>query len=568
MSTSITENYLPPVSDISAGEALAMRTILEQNLQILFADVDMRPNTPLGDLFISPAARLLTAVSVAQDRLQSDLNLENAANGIVYDCPFVENLIQNVGAMQNSVTLSYGVLRLVFPDDSPITLDRSTTFTTASGHSYQIRLPENGPFYVRSVGSSRVVGTNDAIFVSSVGEGFWVDVPVQGTYITDAPPEAGEAFSVEFGLETLVAATVLQTMTTGIPDTALVQAARRTREIVYTATPCTKGGLRSFVKNNYPNSMSVTGTTNGDSEQYREALAPTGHFLDVWVRGGILLRDTIIIRGVLDPVENQFLLELNTPSPLVHFEGLHWVGDPTLTLDPAAIKTYSVSTDVVNAPLGAASRTVHEKIWVVVDNVTDLALDPLITTLVDPDNGDEYAEFECAYYQDPNFQAIERDITSDDHTPMGLNTLVHYPSLLILNSFLVRYRKQPGTAVNLNQAREEIYTYLTTLTWPATYNTGRISDIMFYAGAADIVTIQPSGYAEPVPTQYIADPGADPAADLADFKMGADLVSLWPITTEANLGMQNNEIASYYGVGPENFAIFILKELITFEEVL
>lgn len=78
--------YYPALADIPAASIRAARERIVNYLQAAHPELDTRPNTPFGDLYITPAAEDMAAKEVAWGRVLSDLDLQNVADGIVYNC--------------------------------------------------------------------------------------------------------------------------------------------------------------------------------------------------------------------------------------------------------------------------------------------------------------------------------------------------------------------------------------------------------------------------------------------------------------------------------------------------
>jgi len=82
----IVSTYFPALADIPAENVRAVRRRLYNYLLRANPDLDMRPNTPFGDLWLTPAAQELAALEVAMGRFMSDLDLEQVAKGVIWNC--------------------------------------------------------------------------------------------------------------------------------------------------------------------------------------------------------------------------------------------------------------------------------------------------------------------------------------------------------------------------------------------------------------------------------------------------------------------------------------------------
>jgi hypothetical protein len=554
----INENYYPPVGDLDRETLLQHRAILEQNLRTTFPDLDMHPNTVFGDLWAGPASTHLAACSEALRRLQNDLDLERVAGGEIYDCDFVRAYLRNWGVSDEQLVSSRGTIQLVWDSPDARTLDRKTVFVGGEGTEYGLWMPEPGPFYIREPGADRVPDTNDAVLVWTP-TGWTVEIPVIGQYAGDEPPAPGLAFETNTDLQGLVSAAASSRFTTGVLDQSLARTAARTRERVWSATAASKGGIRSFFRQQFVDGWCWASAT-GDSLQMR---GTGGLYLDIWAHNQ-WVSDTVVVRGQL--VGTKFVLDIRTPNTVQHVDNLVWVGDPDLNLWDSQPAFYMQSTNV-EQPLGSAGRGRWQRLWAVVDMPLDpVTSDPLIDTQVV--NGEQYADFEIAYRQDPYLDAVDRLLSGTEYRPVGVLTSVRGPSVHHLESMVVRYTRKPGTRVNLTQARQEIYDYIRQVGYPGRPSQARIVDSLFYAGAQDVREVLVQGVTYGAPAAGVVDGYTDPVQDLAGFESSATAIPAYPITDWSDFEALYLDPNSLTGTGPENSRILLDLEDIKFEEVV
>jgi len=553
----INEAYYPPVADIDRESLLQHRSILEQNLRTVFPDLDMHPNTVFGDLWAGPASTHLAACSEALRRLQNDLDLERVAGGEIYDCDFVRAYLRNWGLVDEQLISSRGVVRLVFADPQARNLDRKTAFVGGEGTEYGLWMPEPGAFVIREPGTDRVPDTNDAVLVWTP-TGWVVDVPVLGAYAGEEPPDEGLAFETNTVIDGLVSATAASPFTTGVLDQSLARTAARTRERVWSATAASKGGIRSFFRQQFVDGWCWS-SANGDPDQMRGS---DDLNLDIWVQNQ-LIEDTLVVRGQL--VGSRWVLELDAPHAIQHVDNLVWVGDRDLNLWDAQ-PTFYMRSDNVEQPLGSAGRGRWQRLWAVLDIPLDPDDDPLIQTQII--NGEQYADFELAYRWDPALDAVDRQLAGTEYRPVGVRTAVRGPALHHLESMVVRYTRKPGTRVNLTQARQEIYDYIRQVGYPDRPSQARIVDSLFYAGAQDVREVLVQGQSYGLPAAGVVDGYEDPVQDLASFESGAIPVPAYPLVSWSDFEAQHQDPDSRTSVGPQNSRILLDLENIKFEEVV
>lgn len=557
----LVQTYYPELQELTTQQLMDSRQALEQQLRLQFPDLDMRPNSVFGDLWLTPAAQHLAALDLAQQRFKSDLNLENVAQGVMWDCQFVEDYLQNFGQIETRVAQSYGTLRLVFNSEDPLVIDRQLVLEPPAGGTYYLRLPETGPLYILSPGTARTAGRNEALLVPTESGSWVVDLGAQGEFDGTAVPAAGQEFTTSLELSGLVSASAISDFSPGLPDTRLQQLARRTREVVYSATPSSKGGIRSFFARNFPDAVGVSALSGGDPAMARTV----ANAVDVFARGRMDLQDQLVLQLQLDETVGDsgvFWGELLLPAQPIIIDQISVTNQPDLVINPLSIRVYTQTTNPTTAPGLTACRSPYERLWVTIDVPVDGSDDSLIDTQVV--GLDELATFTIYYRQDPDFNDIKNLLTSEDVHPLGLSTVVKQPPVIEIQTLTISYRRRAGTTVNLTQARSEIHEYVNGLMWPDVLSEGRIVDSLFYAGAADVQTVVPDA----VVWYGVADRdanGLDPEADLAAFydspEIQAPEIASFPDLKELY------DATTGVAVDPENVRYLLDEDNIVFVEL-
>ena len=91
------DQYLPAANEIAPDIVLLVRQRLQKYLQDWWPELDTRPNSVFGDLYLTPMAVTVAALEIAYRRRDADLNLANVANGIVFNPVFVDGFLRNFG---------------------------------------------------------------------------------------------------------------------------------------------------------------------------------------------------------------------------------------------------------------------------------------------------------------------------------------------------------------------------------------------------------------------------------------------------------------------------------------
>lgn len=552
----ILQHYYPKLEEIAPEAIQETRQRLRDHYRTQFPDLDMDPNSVFGDLWLTPAATHIAALDIAITRYKSDLDLANVAEGIIWDCDFVEAYLKNFAPTSDWDLASYGAARLTFNTDAPVILPRNLMFSSNEAQ-YRVRLAEEGPLYVRSPGTAPTPGVNE-VFLTTTNTAWIVDVPLIGSSVEDDPPSQGDFFSASSPVNGLVSAVALHTFDPGSVSLKLSSIAQFTRETVYAATPGTKGGVSSFLRRQFPSYIGSNTTTVGDPVMMRPAgIRPA----DVYVRSQRTFQDSVSLRLKLE--SGFFEGEVLLPALPIIFDKVTVPDQPELNLEPY-VEMFYKSADAARAPGWSGAYSELQRIWLRVEMPLDpVSSDPLIDTEIV--NGDEYAVFSVSYYQDPGFKAAADILTSDDNKPIYVDLLPKTPVVVFINSMVVRYKRKKGTKMRLQHAREELKEYVNGLMHPEVFSDARVADILFFAGAVDVLNISVSAdvrYA-PAPNLLIDDPDVVglPAAAGTSTPMPSTTIN----TTEGLKLLYNPEATAV--VSPENARYFLPLNNIVLEEV-
>lgn len=557
----ILTHYYPDFNELTQEQIREARATLENSYRTVFPDLDMRPNSVFGDMWLTPAALHIAALDVAISRYKSDLNLGNIAAGVIWDCDFVAAYLRNFSTLQDTSVLSYGAVRLVFADGQPRTLPRGLVLNSADGDlEYRLRLVLPGGLNIVAPGGSWVSGVNNAQLVPTAESGWWVDVQVKGEYADrDTPPDAGETLLLSEDIPGLVSATTVSAFSSGFPSLRLKTVAEMTQETFYSASSTTKAGLRSFILRQFPDIAGVSVVHTGDLEMQR----PPVRAVDAYVRAANSLEDVIIVRLPFYPGEDLFAGELLLPGLPVRIDQVVLAAAPGTTFD---YNIHVRSRDGVAAPLVACGNSLLQQLYLTAPQTYDTDLDPVIPTVVL--GGVEYADFQVTYLRDPAFDSVSSVLTAPENVPVGVSVLPRQLMAVTVRSLVVQYRRKPGTTVNISQARQEIAEYVNGMTWPATLAVPRIVDSLFYAGAVDVVDVLIDAVGELSPANTVVPDGTpEPWDDLAAFMAAGVSVPEVTYTTFPALTIPVTHPSVNGAISPVNSRYLLEAGDITFEEV-
>jgi hypothetical protein len=477
--------YTPAVADIPEARVMAVRTRLETWLKQGWPDLDTRPNSVYGDLALTPLAYQVAAAEIAAERVISDLDLEQVANNVIWNCDVVRQFLRNFAAVERDNLKATGTLRLTFSTNVSRTIDRSTLYLFGTENIFTLRLPGTGHLSILTVGSvpSQV---NDVVLSRLDANTYIVDVPIMG--VMPSTVSAGDTATTDNLITGLIGMTALNDFDPGTPVETLSVLAARTRETVYSSSLTTRGGAGAFVRKEFPAITNVSATISGDDEMLRDTVNALGirdGRVDVQVKSKqAYLTSTQLVRLYLNVGADKFVGRMSLASLPVKLDAIIPAAVPAQAIAPVI---YSRSLDPARAPLATAAYSALEDLWLVIPMPRGVDTLPLIPVSVDS-NG-SYADFNITYRYDPGLTQVSSVLNSTEVKPVGVDVLTKAFVPCIFSSLLVQYVKPAGRQVNLAQARTEILAYFRGLTYPDIYVDSAISDALLYAGASGVKSV-------------------------------------------------------------------------------
>lgn len=577
--------YFPAPSELTAAQLQAGRKAAATWLAAAYPDLDTRPDSVFGNFMLSPFALLLSGLEEAMRRFRSDVTLGRAGAGVIYDCDFVKEFLENFGAGDRYIRQASGMLRLAFTEDADVTIDRGTKFSVDGSDTevFMLRLANEGPLEILAVGSTLASGINQ-VALQQVGESQYVaDVPVLG-YVEDELLE-GTSLSIDRDISNLSAATALYDFVKGSPPASLVARAQAVRETVYAMGLASRGQAVQFVKQFFPEVIGVSAVMVGDTEMMRGGVNPIGiqqGAMDLFVKSADwAFADTMRVRlPYIEEIDGhtvqRFLGKLNLAHVPIALDSVVCTGTPDVTLAPGSAqgaRIWGRSLDSARAPLGTAAYSPLQEFWLDVampfDETTGL---PLIGLLVN-DSGESYADFDLTYWTDPLIRTVHDYINSTENQPANCDVLVRGFVPIVLNQFEIHYVRQPGVLMQFADARKQIATYLNTLCYPKGFSIAEIGESMKSAGAAYVRDVKVRGSLRHSFAHIMLPDDADDldvdyaaaeAAGLSPYVVTiADIHALFPTYRDHLAGTENEQLVS---VGPRNVTLRIEESLVTFYE--
>ena len=481
MITATLTDYLPLISEVPEARAAAVRARLAVFIASGWSDLDTAPNSPFGDLHLTPLAFQIAALEIAGERMFSDLVLENVASGVVWNCDYVKAYLKNFAAIPRDAAKATGVVRLRFSTDVPRTVDRRTLFAFEADNVFAMRLAAPGHLSILPVGTARTE-LNQYVLSQTGRSTFVADVPVAGIMGTAVP--MGASGTLDSDLAGLVGVSAVNDFLDGTFETSVTALAKKTRETFYSATLTSRGGATAFLAREFPEIVSVSPVVSGDLEMLRDstnALGLVTGCLDVCSRSSQSYQtDSQLVKLVYDAGLDCFYGKLDLAELPVKIDGVtcDTAQDVNLTY-----VVYSASNDPRRAALATAAYTELEQLYLEV-TMPRSGLDRLITV----EGG--YGYFNINYRFDPGIKHVTTTLNSSDVRPVGVDVMARGFMPVVISSLLVEFVKAPGKQVNISQARQEILDYVNGLGFPDVFLDSAVGDSMLYAGASGVKRLQ------------------------------------------------------------------------------
>ena len=527
MALDFINTYFPDVADVSQEQLLSARQRLDTVLKQKYPNLDTRPNSVFGDLGLAPYAYLVAAHEIAMERFMSDLDLEQVANGIIYNCDFVRSYLQNFATVDQTTLKSSGVIRLVFCADDSYTIDRRARFIFNTEDEFTLRLANAGALDILPVGSVPSPYTNEYALKQISETEYAIDIGVVGVMVTQV--SVGAVGTTDYTVPDLTRILSVTNFEFGLPAESLATLAAKTREAFYSATLTTRAGANNYLAREFPDLAATSPILPGDTAAVRAAVNPLGVAngkMDICVQSknfGTTVSQTLQLTysasGASGPAYYGKLDLIEVPQVI---DSIQYAGDITVNLGvkgpTGEINVLSKSTDFAKAPLLTSSYSTYENYWIriVAPSASGFDFNP-----INDISGAQFNFFTINYRADPLVKVVSDTLSSSNLTPIGVDVLVKGYVPIYINSLLITYTKKAGIRVALETARAEIYDYFKGLGYNKIYAASKIYDSMYYAGADDVVSITVNSQIQwsiadkIIPASVTADPAGQTGFDAA-----------------------------------------------------
>lgn len=560
MELNLVEEYLP--TDVADEKVRTIYARLQAWYQITDPEIDTRPGSVFGDNFLLPAARLIAAQEDGIDLFTGDLDLQNVADGNIHSCEFVAKYLENFGVTDLVDVSSTGIIRLAMNADSGVTLSKSLQFQTGT-QTFQLRSFGREPIRVLPVGSDKET-SNDYVLTQSSPSRYYVDVPVEAFEASEVTD--GSAFVISEEIDEITSAVAVGDFFSTSATDSLSSLARKTRTTFHAASMGTKAGLVHTLMREFPDLISVTPVTQGDETMTRSFTNQFGvaaPCTDVFIKSpfyGSTYKQVV----KLTAEDGKFYAPVEFSATPLKVTKITPATQEAVELD---YQVWCRSSDVAEPrdlfPKLSASFSDKVDYWLYVDpGTTEVGL----TT---DEDGNSYQFFEVTYYAEPLVDLVARWLALPENTPFGVSVNVRAAAPFTFNSFTLNYARDRGTKVNFSGIKDELVSYLGTISWPDVYTDAAVGDILFNYGIRRMDSVTCFGTLNYTPATHIVD--SSDATTLTELQAALVEIDTASTSSSKNFTQSYTDISDpednlLYAYNGENTGFILELDQIVFNE--
>ena len=507
-----------------------IRTLLKRK----WVDLDTNPSSVFGNLFLTPAARVIALMEQTTNCVLSDLNLENALNGIVCDCDFLQNYLKGLGVNSLAEVNTTAMVRITFNTNARYEIDQGElllfnddyVFSFVHGNNPTIVIE---PYYYPKINSSQIsyiggkgikrpdyvnniyqLSASNVTFnnVSVVASEFFVDLPVYGPASAEVSAGTTATIDEHFGYETvetwvvndedevegpnevsnvnlandyITSITMLQDVSPITTPTNIAELIELTQKIKPTSALTTRAGSTSFITNNFPSIVGTSTVLFGDYEMVRVNDATAQNVfpaVDIYNKGVSTLLECVEYCPATNKGAQSFPLQ-HMP---IKITGISYLSNISSSTEETQLDLPDFPSDVLSYGGVYKNSTVFSGNKAYTINASTDTYNIQGNTFV-----------KLSYLYDPTQETIGKTILSDSCGPI-LNILSRPFFPIHIRSITIDYKKQAGKFFDRQVAIDEIYNFINNLVYPVVYDDAYIGDIIIGNGATSIDSISVKCY--------------------------------------------------------------------------
>jgi hypothetical protein len=492
------KNYIPNPEEISQQEKLLAYRKLRDWMTEAAPELDASPGSVFGDLAVNPASLMLAAQEQGWNRVVSDLFLDNPAKGLVYNCDFLIEYLDNFTA-GTAPARSMGMVRLVSTTGQHAEIDKGITLSDGN-NSFQFATNYPGDVRILPTGSKLTPGTNNHTWYQTSENRYFVDLMVYGE------PEATVRNNASFGTEGfpshIVSIVAIHDFYTPVIGGVIEEHVARARNSYLAVSWNTRASSSRSLRYYFPELNYASSVITGDPEMKRAVMSPLGlpkPCLDLYM-GSSLYGSTFrqVFRAEYEEDTDSFCGKLVLAHTPLRIRQISLPNSPLHIPFESYMWTDSDTTPALTSAFGSTPEY-----WVTFKMPRDPASgSPQIPVSVDP-QGRKFQNLEVVYYADAVFDSIDQFFRTKDNSPMGVSLYSRMPYPVIIESLRVLYKKKKGYLFDRDFAEENVRYLFDNFSSDNPYNETDIGKVLQEAGAMSLDRIEANASLWMAPTSRL-----------------------------------------------------------------
>jgi hypothetical protein len=360
-------DYMPAIDELDSKEILEVRdrlvTYLKTNPD--FRDIDMRPNSVVGDLIMSPLAHIMAALEIGMNRITSDIDLANISQGTIYNCDFVKKYLDNFGQGQVYEYPSTGIVQLTYGDPTTKLLDYGTKFMFAgdngSDYIYELIDVENNLTLRSPFEKVDLSNPYEKQLVKLSEDRYIVNLAVKGK--AGVGINSGTVPRTDIPHPSLIGAKALGDFDRGTLPENVMELALKVQRTYYSSSLNNRSGAISFLLQTFPELRGVSSVISGDNEMTRDRqniLGVREGAIDLYVKSRTQYTvSEQLIKMVFDNDQDLWVGSTDVIEPMLWLDGIFRSGTD---VSSEVKNIYGITKDDEKYPGMSCSFSKYEKL--------------------------------------------------------------------------------------------------------------------------------------------------------------------------------------------------------------
>lgn len=279
-------SYLPDVTDIPQNMYQDTYDRLMTYFRTNLPDIDISPDSVVGDVVIRPLVIALTVQEYALSVMVDDIDPNKIESGDIANEEFVSRFLNILGAGNKSGAKSFGTVKLIFSEDKEYILSRNTLFKLSGTNTLQPYVYRDSDIHIKPSYYYYSEASKNNTYKLSKGDDnkLSVLIPVYG----DLNSNIASGTSLTYDIEGVISASIDSDIKASNNDMTLKDSLDYVRKTLYAASFTNRYSIISYFKNRFPNIRDVYPVMSTDKEMKRgivdSVIGAKNGCVDIYVR--------------------------------------------------------------------------------------------------------------------------------------------------------------------------------------------------------------------------------------------------------------------------------------------